>query len=239
MHIHKRLKISKSTAKTFLLLLAAAFVAGLVWIGCGDEGNSLAPGGDPSNPDGLAALAPGGGAELATFQVEFDGDVFGGPKSTTHKIKHGTRLVHVPGDGRWSSGKKMPLNLTFFRNGGNGVWQPPDWTPEVLEKCFPPNVEGSEITEGLLHVVKEKGGAHPSGACFWFPGYGTDGEKVTYVLLMSGTFVPEEPWPPLPGGTTEITLNSWEMTTEGKKNKTACTGGGDDFQANVTVTRIE
>ena len=246
MYTYKRFKTSKSMMRTSLFLMAAAFVAGMMWIGCGDEGDLLGPGSDPSSAEALVALAPGGipgppdgedggsgGTYLATFMVTIAGDV-NGSEETTDEVKGGTKWINVPG------GKKMPLTLDFFRDGGNGVWQPPDWTPEVLAKCFSPNVEGSEITEGLLMVVKEKGVRHPSGALFWFPGFGTDGREVTYLLVMSGTFPDEEPWPPtLESGSITIPLHSWEMTAEGNKNKTACTGNSNFLKpTSVTVTRM-
>ena len=90
MYTCRRFKISESMAKASFFLLGAAFVAGLVWIGCGDGEDALTPGSDPLSPDGLTALAPGGGSGPATFTVEFDGDVKGGPTPTTSKINHGT-----------------------------------------------------------------------------------------------------------------------------------------------------
>lgn len=222
MYTYKRIRISKSTAKTFLFLLAAAFVAGVVWIGCGDEGDPLAP-----ESDQLVALAPGGGTEPATFTVEFDGDVPGGPTLTKFRISRGTTTIGVSEYGEYE-GENMPLDMTFFHDGGDGSLDSED-----AAICFP-----SGEMEGYLQVTKRKGKAHPSGAWFWFSSIGADGEPAKYVLMTSGTF-PDEPWPPnLESGSITIPLYSWKMTTEGKQNKSACTGEGN-FQASVTVTRIE
>ncbi|MFC1712461.1 hypothetical protein ACFL6S_02265, partial [Candidatus Poribacteria bacterium] len=183
----------------------------------------LAPGGNPGPPD-----KGDGGTVLATFEVTIVGDVFGGPTLTTHEIKEGTKAINVPG---YYGGEKMLLDLTFFHDGGGGHLNLDD-----AALCF---LEGP--VEGLLQVTKRDGNSHPSGVWFWFDGTGTDGEPVTYMLLMSGTF-PDEPWPPtLESGSITIPLDgSWEMTTEGKKNKTACTGEGVfPNDTTVTVTRIE
>ena len=196
MYTYKRFKTSKSMMKTSLLLLAAAFMLGLI------------------------ALTAGGAANSATFMAELAGNVSGVSEPTTQKTKLSAKAFNF---------RNTSLDLSFFHNGANGALDSDD-----AAACFPDGV-----TTGILMVTKLERGPHPSGAWFWFKGSGTDGKEVTYVLVMSGTF-PDEPWPPTPeSDSIAIPLDSWEIVTEGKKNKSACTGEGVfPDETTVTVTRM-
>ena len=169
---------------------------------------------------GLVTLAADGGPRTATFTAEFDpqGNVTGVSGPTTKKLS--ANAINFP---------NTLLDLSFFCNGANGALDSAD-----AAACFPfPN----GITTGTLMVTKLERGPYPSGAWFWFRGYGTDGEEVTYLLVMAGTFH-GEPWSlTRESGSTEIHLGSWEMGTEGNKNKTACIGDGlFPEETMVTVT---
>ena len=81
---------------------------------------------------------------------------------------------------------------------------------------------------------------------FWFNAVDKDGKPVTYILQMAGDFETGKPWPPTlddPNTSANessniITATSWEIVTEGKKSKNACTDmGGFTLPTTVTVVR--
>lgn len=100
------------------------------------------------------------------------------------------------------------------------------------DDCFKDVIEESDnIT---LAVVKESDGTAWARVYFW--AYVNDGEtELKYGLHMYGDF--DSPWPPENGGTTVISLNSWEMVSEGKGKlrRVSCTGSGE-FPNGVTIT---
>ena len=173
---------------------------------------SLAKGGDKGKPDG------GGGAEEATFEVTFRGDVSdatGEPHIWTQKLSSGAKWIGTPYD----------VNPTLNLNS------------DLLGDCF----ESGPYTGPLQIREAKKNADHTAEAWFWFEADGNDDPTTTdivYLLKMFGTFEDGVPWLPTVGKSNKLTLDAWEMGIEGNKFKdVACTGG--ELFDNPTTVKVE
>lgn len=147
-------------------------------------------------------------AEMATFEVEFTGEVIGTHPGWTQKLSSGAKTIGTP----YNQGITLTFNLTTQENG-----------------CTIAGTYGGG-KDGYLQIGEAKGNKNDPGpykAWFWFE---TDG--ITYLLKMFGTRTAGN-WPLAPPAdgqmdTATLTLTGWVMTKEGKggKNSSACLGSG-------------
>ena len=188
----------------------------------------MAAGSDPLGPEGLAPLAKkpdgspgngggGGDTEEGTFVVTVAGNA-NGTKTGTVKINTNTDDI---GFGFFGETPWMDIS-PFFQNVVNGG-----------NICFSAGSYSGQIIVG----TPSKNGINVFN--FWFKAVDRDGKPVTYILQMTGDFETGKPWPPtLDESSNIITATSWEIVTEGKKSKNACTDvGGFTLPTTVTVVR--
>ena len=195
----------------------ALTLTALLLVGCSQQDTSLnapeiasvslAKGGTKGPP-------VGGGAEEATFEVEFSGDVAGGPHTWTRKLREGGNMISTPFD------QPITLDMTFFQKVPGGG------------ECF----NDGTYAGGLLIGEAKKNEPGTAKVMFWF-----EANEVSYLLEMFGNFVVEGPWLLDVGETTTVKLSAWEMGTESNKFKSACTGNGpignDTFSSTVSIKR--
>ena len=220
--------------KTALSRWAVAFVAGWVWIGCGQDEGSMVSGSDPLSPEALTPLAkkpdggPGNGGgnggggdkgstEVDTFVVTVEGNA-NGTTTGTEKINSNTDGI---GFGYFGQSPWMDISPFFQGAVSDG------------NICFSAGSYSGPIIVG----TPSKNGINVFN--FWFKAVDRDGKPVTYILQMTGDFETGKPWPPtLDESSNIITATSWEIVTEGKKSKNACTDvGGFTLPTTVTVVR--
>ena len=233
MYTYKRFKTSKSMVKASLLLLAAALVAGIMWIGCGDEGDALAPESDPLSPDGLVSLAPGGipgppddgdgGKETATFRLTYSEDsalaFANGTVTVTAEISPGTKGMNVfpsrPNE------KSHALCMPF------------------LTPCFTDDgLVGDTYT--FMMVIQDKSDPSMASLQVWFDALGNDGESIVqYTFWTRGEIIGD--WFPNEGESTVITGSTddyWEMkVNKGKDRSVACEWVPTGFDWELIIER--
>ena len=191
----------------------------MLLVGCSQQDTSL------NGPDiasvslakgGTKGPPVGGGAEEATFKVEFSGDVAGGPLEWTRKLREGGNMISTPFD------QPITLDMSFFQDPVLG-----------LGGCF--NAEAGTYAGGLLIGEGKKNEPGPAKVMFVF-----EANEVKYTLKMFGTFDAGAPWLLDVGNFTTLTFTNWEMGTESNRDRSiACTGVGSFSSASDTQVLVE
>ncbi|MEE9190622.1 MAG: hypothetical protein V3U16_07620 [Candidatus Neomarinimicrobiota bacterium] len=141
-------------------------------------------------------LAKRGGGEIATFGIVFEGGVIsvdGGGTWEDQVLRKGAKSIQSP--------YGEPVELTF-----SGV-----------SSCF-----DGDTDPGIL-MIQRHNKKNPTFAriMFWFDAPGEDpATELLYILTMDGEFDPVKPWPPtVDDPINEITIDTWELKTEGNPKK--------------------